>query len=620
MRSDLIKQGFERAPHRALLKATGNYSDADLNKPFIAICNSHVDIIPGHAHLAAVGEYIKQCVREAGGVPFIFNTIGVDDGIAMGHLGMKYSLPSRELIADSVETMLEAHRFDAMICIPNCDKIVPGMLMAAMRCNIPTVFVSGGPMEAGKTPDGRSMDLITVFEGVAELKTGQIDEAELKTREDFGCPTCGSCSGMFTANSMNCLSEALGLALPGNGTILATSGERKNLWKRASKRVVELALEFAAKGEGHGLLPREIVTRTAVDNAMILDMAMGGSTNTLLHTLAIAREGGIEYDMGRINDLSAKVPNVCKVSPSSHYHMREVHLAGGIHTILGEVERARPGLLDLDCMTVTGHTLGQNIREFDLRSDAVLEEAWRVTAAGGSGAGKGTYRMVNAETEVGGGVLVAQDAEARYEALGLDFDPYDCIRRTDNPYSQTGGLSVLYGNLAPEGCVVKTAGVDKRMLVFEGAAIIFESQEEACEGILGGKVQAGHVVIIRYEGPRGGPGMQEMLAPTSYIMGQRLGDKVALITDGRFSGGTRGACIGHVSPEAAEGGPIGLVQNGDRIAIDIPNNKITLLVSEDELSERRKAWQPRTPRITRGWLGRYQKMVTNAAQGAVLRS
>jgi len=624
MRSDLVKRGFERAPHRSLLKATGNFHDEDINKPFIAVCNSYTDIIPGHTHLDAVGQFIKECIREAGGVPFVFNTIGIDDGIAMGHLGMKYSLPSRELIADAVESMLEAHRFDAMICIPNCDKIIPGMLMAAMRCNIPTVFISGGPMEAGKTPDGRTMDLISVFEGVAAHKIGKIDDAELKIREDYGCPTCGSCAGMFPAHSMNCLCEALGMALPGNGTVLASSAERRKLYRRAARRIVEMAMEFYAKGEGRGLLPREIATRQAFDNAMILDMAMGGSTNTLLHSLAIAREAGVEYDIARINELSDRTPNLCKVSPSSKYHLQDVHLSGGIHTILGEVERARPGLLALGCHTVTGKTLGENIREYDIRNPEALDDAWEMTREGGRGAGKGTFHMVESakmDYKTAVNAATASDAVLRgYDTLQLDFDPYDCIRDAKNPYSQSGGLTILYGNLAPQGCVVKTAGVGPKMLVFEGEAVIFESQEDACKGILAGRVKAGHVAVIRYEGPRGGPGMQEMLAPTSYIMGQGLGDKVALITDGRFSGGTRGACIGHVSPEAAEGGPIGLLRDGDRIAIDIPGHKINVLLSDAELAERRRAWKAPEPRMNYGWLARYQKVVTNAAQGAILKA
>ena len=604
MRSDTVTKGFERAPHRSLLKATGNFSDDDQNKPFIAIVNSHIDIIPGHTHLAEIGQFVKEEVRKAGGVPFIFHTIGVDDGIAMGHNGMKYSLPSREIIADSVETVIEAHRFDAMICIPNCDKIVPGMLMAAMRCNIPALFVSGGPMEAGRTPDGRTMDLISVFEGVGAMKVGAIDETELKLREDYGCPTCGSCSGMFTANSMNCLCEVLGMALPGNGTILATSPERRPLYSRAAKRIVELANEFYKKGEGHGLLPREICTLETFDNAMILDMAMGGSTNTLLHALAVAHEAGVDYSMERVNMLSDRTPNVCKVSPSSKYHVEDVHAAGGIHTILGEVVRARPGLLHLDRPTVTGKTLGQNIEEFDIRTPAATEEAHRIVERGARLKGAGTFRMSDEE----GTTAVATE----------DWDAFDVIRRSDNPYTQTGGLVVLSGNLAPEGSVVKSAGVDPKMLQYEGEAIIFESQDEACEGILAGKVHPGHVVVIRYEGPRGGPGMQEMLAPTSYIMGQGLGDKVALITDGRFSGGTRGACIGHISPEAAEGGPIALVRNGDRIRIDIPGHVLEVLVDDAELERRRKEWKRPAPRMTHGWLGRYQRLVTNAAKGAVL--
>ena len=598
MRSDMVKKGFERAPHRALLKATGNFKDADIDKPFIAICNSYIDIIPGHSHLNVVGEYVKQCVRDAGGVPFVFNTIGVDDGIAMGHDGMKYSLPSRELIADSVETMINAHCFDGMVCIPNCDKIVPGMLMAAMRTNVPTVFVSGGPMEAGKTPDGKTVDLISVFEGIGSLKAGKINEAELKTLEDFACPTCGSCSGMFTANSMNCLCEALGMALPENGTLLATSTERKKIFKAAAVAIVDLVKK--------NIRPRDICTKAAFDNAMILDMAMGGSTNTLLHVLAVAREAGVDYSMARINELAQQTPNICKVSPSSAYHVEDVHRAGGIHTILGELVRANLGLLKLDCITVTGKSLGENIKAYDIRGKEVINEALEFAAVSAGG-------KVNPD-----GLNVAKDVNTIGEVKNLGFDANDCIRPVANAYSKTGGLTVLYGNLAPEGAVVKSAGVAKEMLVFEGPAVIFESQEDSCKGILEGKVKEGDVVIIRYEGPKGGPGMQEMLAPTSYIMGRGLGSKVALITDGRFSGGTRGACIGHISPEAAEGGPIGLVKDGDIIRIDIPNCKLEMKVSESELQERKKSWKPPVPKMNFGWLKRYQRMVQNAAKGAIL--
>ncbi|MGB9623423.1 MAG: dihydroxy-acid dehydratase [Phycisphaerae bacterium] len=600
MRSDMVKKGFERAPHRSLLRATGNFREGDEDKPFIAICNSYVDIIPGHAHLNEVGQYVKQCVREAGGVPFVFNTIGVDDGIAMGHLGMKYSLPSRELIADCVETMLEAHRFDGMVCIPNCDKIVPGMLMAAMRTNVPTIFVSGGPMEAGRTPDGRIVDLISVFEGVGARKVGTIDDAQLRKLEQFGCPTCGSCSGMFTANSMNCLCEALGMALPGNGTVLATSEDRKRLYRKAAFQIVELVRR--------DIKPRDIATFDAFCNAMVLDMAMGGSTNTLLHILAIAKEAGVDFNLGHINDLATRTPNICKVSPSSKYHVEDVHRAGGIHTILGEVRRGCPGLLKEHCLTVTGRTLGENIDDYDIRGARVKAEALELAAVAPGG-----------EPNVPGSSVKRTHKSIRdLTPDELGFDPYDCIRTVDRAYSRTGGLTILYGNLAPQGSVIKSAGVIETMKQFEGEAIVFESQEDACEGILAGAVKPGHVVVIRYEGPRGGPGMQEMLAPTSYIMGQGLGDKVALITDGRFSGGTRGACVCHVSPEAAEGGPIALLKNGDRIRIDIPNSTLQVLVSDEELARRKAAWKPPAPRMNYGWLRRYQKQVTNAAQGAVL--
>ncbi|QHI68583.1 dihydroxy-acid dehydratase [Tichowtungia aerotolerans] len=555
MNSDIVKKGIERAPHRSLMHATG-LTDEDIQKPFIAVCNSFNEVIPGHVHLNQVGRIVCDAIREAGGTPREFNVIGVCDGIAMGHSGMKYSLPSRELIADSVETMVRAHAFDAMICIPNCDKIVPGMLMGAVRTNIPTIFASGGPMAAGRKADGTVIDLISVFEGVAQLKAGKITEEELNELECKACPSAGSCSGMFTANSMNCLCEAIGMALPGNGTLLATEEARLELWKAAAKRAVEMAL-------ANGPKPRDVITEASVDNAFVLDMAMGGSTNTVLHTLAVANEAGIGYDLERINQLSKTTPNICKVSPSSSYHIEDVRDAGGISAILAEISKI-DGALKLECPTVTGKTLGENI-------------------AG---------------------------AETKDEA---------CIHKIDNPYSKEGGLSILTGNLAAEGAVVKTAGVDPKMLVHKGPAVIFESQEDACEGILAGKVKAGDVVVIRYEGPKGGPGMQEMLAPTSYIMGQDLGDKVALITDGRFSGGTHGACIGHISPEAAEGGPIGLLKEGDIIEIDIPNRVLRVDLSDAELAERRKTWQKPVPRYTTGWLARYAAMATNASSGAVLK-
>ena len=608
MRSDQIKLGAARAPHRSLLRATG-VQDDDFRKPFIAICNSYTDIIPGHVHLNAVGEFIKECVREAGGVPFVFNTIGVDDGIAMGHTGMKYSLPSRELIADSVETMLQAHCFDGMICIPNCDKIVPGMLMAAVRCNIPTIFVSGGPMEAGRAPDGRKVDLIDVFIAAAARQDGKLTEEELAELERLGCPTCGSCSGMFTANSMNCLCEALGIALPTNGTLLATSAERKRLYRRAAQRIVEMVWEFERLGPGHGLLPREIITAESIDNAMVLDMAMGGSTNTVLHIMAVAKEAEIDYDLRRIDELSRKTPNICRVAPSSHYHVEDVHNAGGVHTILGAIARGRPGLLHLDCMTVTGKTLGENIAEYDIRAQTASEEALELAAVTAGG-----QRNVP-------GLSVPRKARSIRELTPeqLGFDPYDCIREVENAYSQEGGLAILYGNLAPRGAVVKTAGVLPHMLRFTGPAVIFESETEAYQGIINGKVKAGDVVVIRYEGPKGGPGMQEMLAPTTAIKGVKLDDKVALITDGRFSGGTAGACIGHISPEAAAGGPIALLEPGDMIEIDIPARKLNVLVSEEVLAERRKRWSPPPPRFVKGYLAKYARMATSADQGAVLR-
>jgi len=554
MRSDTVKKGFQRAPHRGLLRACG-LTDADIDKPFVGIANSFCEIVPGHVHLNKVAEVVKQAVREAGGTPFEFNTIAVCDGIAMGHTGMKYSLASREIIADSVETMAQAHCFDGLICIPNCDKIIPGMLMAAVRLNIPTIFVSGGPMAAGKTKDGATVDLISIFEGVAEFNAGKIDEARLKELECTGCPGQGSCSGMFTANSMNCLCEAIGMALPGNGTILAIDPKRQELYKAAGKQILTL-IEKDIK-------PLDIINEKSLDNALVLDMAMGGSTNTVLHSLAVASEAGIKYGLERINDISARCPNICKVSPSSRYHMEDVDAAGGISAILKEVSKIA-NLLNTDCLTVTGKTLGENIADAEIKNPEV-------------------------------------------------------IRPLDNAYSKTGGLAILRGNLAPKGGVVKMAGVAPEMLTHSGPAVIFESQEEACEGILGGKVKKGDVVVIRCEGPKGGPGMQEMLSPTSYIMGAGLGESVALITDGRFSGGTRGACIGHISPEAAVAGPIGLLKDGDIIDIDIPNNKINVQLSEKELAERKKHFKPPKPRITKGYLAKYASLATSADTGAVLK-
>jgi len=554
MKSDTVKKGFQRAPHRGLLHACG-LKDRDMDKPFIGVANSFCEIVPGHVHLNKVAKMVKDAVREAGGAPFEFNTIAVCDGIAMGHTGMKYSLASREIIADSVETMVRAHCFDGLVCIPNCDKIVPGMLMAAVRLNIPTIFVSGGPMAAGKAKDGKPIDLISIFEGVAEFNADKIDESQLKELEQKACPGQGSCSGMFTANSMNCLCEAIGIALPGNGTILAVDPKREKLYQAAGKQIVTL-IEKDIK-------PLDIITEKSLDNAFVLDMAMGGSTNTVLHALAVANEAGIKYDLERINAISAKCPNICKVSPSSKYHVEDVNAAGGISAILKEISKL-DNLLNLDCMTVTAATVGDNIADAEVKDREV-------------------------------------------------------IHPVDNPYSKTGGLIILKGNLAPKGGVVKAAGVAPEMLTHTGPAVIFESQEEACEGILAGKAKQGDVVVIRCEGPKGGPGMQEMLSPTSYIMGAGLGESVALITDGRFSGGTRGACIGHISPEAAVGGPIGLLKDGDIIEIDIPGNQINVKLSDDELTERRKAWAPPAPKITEGYLAKYASMATSADTGAILK-
>jgi dihydroxy-acid dehydratase len=554
MRSDTVKSGFQRAPHRGLLRACG-LKDTDINKPFIAVANSFCEIVPGHVHLNKVAEVVKQAIRDAGGVPFEFNTIAICDGIAMGHTGMKYSLASREIIADAVETMIRAHCFDGMVCIPNCDKIIPGMLMATVRLDIPTLFVSGGPMAAGKTKTGKAADLITIFEGVAAYNAKKINEDDLKDLECSGCPTPGSCSGMFTANSMNCLCEAIGMALPGNGTILAVDPKRQELYKQAGRQIIELVKK--------DIRPSAIISQKSIDNAFVLDMAMGGSTNTVLHTLALANEAEIEYNLDRINSISAKAPNICKVSPSSSWHIEDVDAAGGISAILKEVSKI-PGLLNLECMTVSGVSLGERIKNAEIKNP-------------------------------------------------------DCIHPLDKAYSKTGGLAILRGNLAPSGCVVKSAGVTAAMLKHSGPCVIFDSQEEACDGILGGKVKAGDVVVIRYEGPKGGPGMQEMLSPTSYIMGAGLGESVALITDGRFSGGTRGACIGHVSPEAAVGGPIALLKNGDIVEIDIPANTIKIKLSDAELAERKKHWTPRPPRITKGCLAKYAAMATSADTGGVLK-
>ncbi|MEK5482337.1 MULTISPECIES: dihydroxy-acid dehydratase [unclassified Viridibacillus] len=554
MRSDMIKKGVDRAPHRSLLYATG-VKTKDLDKPFIGVCNSYIDIIPGHVHLQKFAEVVKEAIREAGGIPFEFNTIGVDDGIAMGHIGMRYSLPSRELIADSAETVINAHWFDGVFYIPNCDKITPGMLMAAVRTNVPSVFVSGGPMEAGVSSTGEQLSLTSVFEGVGAYKSGQMTAEQLKDIEDNACPTCGSCSGMFTANSMNSLMEMLGMALPGNGTILATSDARHQLIKDAAKYLVQMIKD--------DLKPRDIITKETIDDAFALDMAMGGSTNTVLHTLAIAHEAEIDYNIEDINKVAERVPYLSKIMPASNYSMHDVHLAGGVSAIVNELCKI-DGAIHKDRITITGKTIAEDV-------------------------------------------------------AGHEITNTDVIRTKDNPYSPVGGLSVLFGNIAPEGAVIKVGAVDPSIKEFTGEAIVFDSQEEAQENIDNGTVQAGHVVVIRYEGPKGGPGMPEMLAPTSAIMGRGLGKEVALITDGRFSGASRGISIGHISPEAADGGPIALVENGDIISIDLTNRTIELQVSAEILAERKQNLKPFEPKIKKGYLARYSKLVTSASTGGVMK-
>jgi len=615
MRSDKVKTGDERGPHRSLMKATG-LSDADIRRPLIAVVNSYTDVVPGHVHLDAVGEFVKAHVRQAGATPILFNTIGICDGIAMGHTGMKYSLASRELIADCVESMMQAHQFDAMICIPNCDKIIPGMLMAALRVNVPTIFVSGGPMEAGRV-GGRDVDLIDQFYAVAQLKTGAMTRRKVKEYEDNTCPTCGSCSGMFTANSMNCLCEAIGMALPGNGTCLATSPARTPLYATAAERIVRMAREWIRGGlkKTYPLLPRRIMNKKAFENAFTLDMAMGGSTNTVLHLLAMANEAGVTFGLKDIERVSRRTPNICRVAPSQTpagriYHVQDVHRAGGIHTILGQLWWDRRKLVHADVMTVTGKTMMKNLETWSLRSKKASPQAKRMYREGGKATGR-SVEQVRAMLRGAKPEKLPTKNTARLNAR-------DVIRPIERAFSAKGGLVVLYGNIARKGSVVKLAGVDPKMHRHAGPAIIFESQEDACAGILAGKVKPGHVVVIRNEGPRGGPGMQEMLAPTSYIKGMDLDEKCALITDGRFSGGTAGACIGHVSPEAASGGEIGLLKNGDLIEIDIPAGKLDARVSKTEFARRAKAYKPRPCPIAHGALGRYAAHATSADTGAVL--
>ena len=552
MRSDLMKKGFERAPHRSLFKAMG-YTDREIAQPMIGVVNSYNEIIPGHIHLNIITQDVKAGIRLAGGTPIEFPAIGICDGIAMGHTGMKYSLASRELIADSVEAMVMAHPFDALVMIPNCDKIIPGMLMAALRLNIPTIFVSGGPMLAGKLR-GKAVDLISVFEGVGKVKVGKMSQKELKALEDCACPGCGSCSGMYTANSMNCVTEALGLGLPGNGTILAVHAARRRLAKEAGEKIMQL-LKKAIK-------PRDIATLAAFKNAIAVDMALGCSTNTVLHIPAIAHEAQIRLDLDLFNEISKKTPNVCKLSPAGTHHIEDLDAAGGVQAVMKRISPL--GVIDQKVLTVTGKTVGENLKSASILDDEV-------------------------------------------------------IRPLGNPYTKEGGIAILRGNLAPDGAVVKQSAVAEKMLVNEGKARVFDSEDDAIAAILGGKIKPGNIVVIRYEGPKGGPGMREMLAPTSVIAGMGLDTTVSLLTDGRFSGGTRGAAIGHISPEAAEGGPIGLIKEGDTIAIDIPGKKITLKISPEDMKKRRKAFKPKPPVIRSGYLARYARLVTSASTGAVFK-
>ncbi len=552
MRSDLMKKGAEKAPHRSLFKSMG-YSQAELDRPIIGIANSANEIIPGHIHLDKIAEAAKAGVRMAGGTPIEFTTIGVCDGIAMNHEGMRYSLASRELIADSVEIMAMAHPFDGLVLIPNCDKIIPGMLMAALRLNIPAIVVSGGPMLAGRAGK-QPLDLISVFEGVGALKAGKMTEDELRDLEENACPGCGSCAGMFTANSMNCLTEALGLGLPGNGTIPAISAARTRLAKTAGMRIMDLVLQ--------NIRPRDIATRSAFENAMAVDMALGCSTNTVLHVPAVAHEAGIELDLDLFNTISARTPHLCSLRPGGVHFLEDLNAGGGVQAVMKELSAG--GLIHRDVLTVTGGTVGENI------------DAARV----------------------------------------LDRE---IIRSLDNPYHREGGIAILRGNLAPEGAVVKQSAVAPEMLQRKGRARVFESESAAAAAILEGRIQPGDVVVIRHEGPKGGPGMQEMLTPTAAIMGMGLGKDVALITDGRFSGGTQGAAIGHVSPEAAVGGPIALVEEGDEILVDIPAKRLELLVDEAILESRRGRWSPPPPRITEGYLARYAHLVTSGSRGAILQ-
>ncbi|MBE2899131.1 dihydroxy-acid dehydratase [Pasteurellaceae bacterium 20609_3] len=602
LRSATSTQGRNMAGARALWRATG-MKENDFGKPIIAVVNSFTQFVPGHVHLRDLGALVAEQIEAAGGVAKEFNTIAVDDGIAMGHGGMLYSLPSRELIADSVEYMVNAHCADAMVCISNCDKITPGMLMAALRLNIPTIFVSGGPMEAGKTKLSDNLIKLDLVDAMVQSADPNVSDADSQAIERSACPTCGSCSGMFTANSMNCLTEALGLSLPGNGSCLATHADRKGLFVQAGRQIVELCQRYYEQDDD-SVLPRNIATKAAFDNAMSLDIAMGGSTNTVLHLLAAAQEAEVDFTMQDIDRLSRVVPCLCKVAPNTNqYHMEDVHRAGGVMGILGELDRAN--LLHNQTRTVLGLSLQEQLERYDIkRTDSTeVHDFYRAGPAG--------IRTTQAFSQ-----------DCRWERVD-DDRTLGCIRDKAHAYSQDGGLAMLSGNLAEKGCIVKTAGVDESILTFVGKAKVFESQESAVEGILGGAVQAGDVVVIRYEGPKGGPGMQEMLYPTSYLKSMGLGKACALLTDGRFSGGTSGLSIGHVSPEAANGGTIGLVQDGDTIAIDIPNRKIELRVSEAELAARREqqekcGWKPKNrQRSVSLALKAYAMLATSADQGAV---
>ena len=560
MRSNEIKEGFSRAPHRSLLRATG-LRDEDFDKPFIGVANSFIEIIPGHFFLNKVAEVIKEEIRANGCIPFEFNTIGVDDGIAMGHDGMLYSLPSREIIANSIETVMNAHKLDAMIAIPNCDKIVPGMIMGALRVDVPTVFVSGGPMAAGHMHDGTPIDLATAFEAVGQFEAGEIDEAKLTEIECNACPSGGSCSGMFTANSMNTLMEAMGIALPGNGTILALTAERTELYRQAARRICKIAKDSVASKK---FKLTNILNENAVRNAFAVDMAMGGSSNTVLHMLAIAKEAKVDFNLSDINKVSKRVSHIAKISPSlTTVHMEDINKAGGVSAVMHEMSKRGDDIL-LDNLTITGESLYERIADKEIKDTNI-------------------------------------------------------IHTIDNPFSEVGGLAILYGNLAEQGAVIKTAGIIGER-VFTGSAVCFDSQDEAIAGILEGKVKAGNVVVIRYEGPKGGPGMQEMLSPTSLIMGMGLGDKVALITDGRFSGATRGASIGHVSPEAAEGGLIGLLKDGDEIHIDVDQYILEAKLSVEEINRRRADFTPLVKPLHSSWLKQYRALVTNASNGAILEA